>query len=530
MSGVDSGKAFFDKFCTGQSHFLNQSTPGGGSTTVPNIGYPSPVVRQKLAGAVAGYFLEGSELHSETAILSIPTFLTGGYVSYLNSGLTSSGLNEFQAVVQEFLKKAVKDGKRRLVIDVRGNPGGDGICADDLYKQLFPSEVPWVGFRTRDSESFGQLVKAVPKYVNGALRTNNFTTYNYDELLFWLADYRHNLDSNGQALDSPSDLYGPQLVHNDMFTPVVRNNYSDPYSYSQAGYSVSGYLNRTHDFLPKQPFAAEDILLITDGFCASTCARLLELLRHQGNVKTVVFGGLPNKDQVRATGGTRGALELSFDVLQAYGRRIFELTPDSEREAFNQGALGQLAGAKQALIRASTDGATGAHAASINAQDALKQGDTTQTPLQYTYDAADGRLFYTAEMILDPTAVWKGVIDAWWGNTGLAQGNVVKERATPTIQARLPAPDTTAQKSHKKRDRCDNFGIGSYCSGSSSTSTISSATASTTCDDFGIGKYCHKTTTTASSVANASTMVVVPALWVTFAAMVALLPFAASMT
>ena len=234
FSGVDSGDSFFEKFCTGKppaSGTFSSASATASSTVAPTAsGYPWPVVKHS-ADVVAGYFLNGTGIEGETAILSIPSFLTGDYTSFITPGQTSASENEFQQVVQEFLSNCTQAGKRKLIVDVRGNPGGDPVCAIDLFKQLFPSEAPWVGARIRDHESFHQLIEAVPKYVDDTLECNNLTKYDHDKLLLDIADYRLNLNKDNQAFDSPLQFYGPNHFHEDIFTPILLQNYSDPYSY-----------------------------------------------------------------------------------------------------------------------------------------------------------------------------------------------------------------------------------------------------------------------------------------------------------
>lgn len=47
----------------------------------------------------------------------------------------------------------------------------------------------------------------------------------------------------------------------------------------------------------------------------------------------------------------------------------------------------------------------------VNSRDGIREGDTTQTPLQFVYEPADCRIYYTHEMVVDQEAVWKSVAD-----------------------------------------------------------------------------------------------------------------------
>ena len=60
----------------------------------------------------------------------------------------------------------------------------------------------------------------------------------------------------------------------------------------------------------------------------------------------------------------------------------------------------------------------------VNSRDGLRQGDDTQTPLQFRYEPADCRIYYTPEMVVDVTAVWKSVADtAFYGVSHCVAGN-----------------------------------------------------------------------------------------------------------
>lgn len=45
----------------------------------------------------------------------------------------------------------------------------------------------------------------------------------------------------------------------------------------------------------------------------------------------------------------------------------------------------------------------------------MRANDSSNTPLEFIYEAADCRMFYTAPMVNDVTMVWKGVADRMFG-------------------------------------------------------------------------------------------------------------------
>jgi hypothetical protein len=51
----------------------------------------------------------------------------------------------------------------------------------------------------------------------------------------------------------------------------------------------------------------------------------------------------------------------------------------------------------------------------FNLRNNIRFGDKSDTPLQFVYEAADCRLWYTKDMLTDITAVWQKVADVAWG-------------------------------------------------------------------------------------------------------------------
>lgn len=205
---------------------------------------------------------------------------------------------------------------------------------------------------------------------------------------------------------------------------------------------------------------------LTDGVCASSCALLAELLRVQGGVKVLKMGGLPHSGVTTSVGGVKGTLELGFAAIQGYANVIYELSSPDAKSSYNSTPLGRILNAKQAITRAVTE-VTGP-AASVNGRDLLRMGGDDKMPTQFLFDEADGRLFYTAEMVLDVTKTWEGVVDAWWGGKGLVG---LSNTTNPALQATTTAAYISAGLQPRDGENCTDFGIGSYCSGDSSTNS-----------------------------------------------------------
>ena len=70
----------------------------------------------------------------------------------------------FQRVVEEFLLQCKKREKKKLIIDVRDIDGGNRYLADDTFKQLLTSLVPYSGSRIPASDAatvLGKIASAV---------------------------------------------------------------------------------------------------------------------------------------------------------------------------------------------------------------------------------------------------------------------------------------------------------------------------------------------------------------------------------
>ena len=227
--GVDSGESFFSTFCQGPtSSAAATTTPSAASSTAaasstgeqapaPSAtGYPEPVVIHSGL-AIGGYFINETGFE-DVAVLSIPLFEPpGGEDSIL----------EFQDVLREFLAKATSSGKTRLVVDTRGNGGGNVILGYEVFKQLFPSIAPFGASRFHAHSAFELIGAALTDVINNeTFIQQNGTAFLNDVDNFSSFDYKLLLDVNNQDFTSFEDYFGPHVVHGDNYTSVWRYNVS----------------------------------------------------------------------------------------------------------------------------------------------------------------------------------------------------------------------------------------------------------------------------------------------------------------
>ena len=127
-------------------------------------------------------------------------------------------------------------------------------------------------------------------------------------------NYRYDLNLTDHHFTSVPEKIGPAMFNGDNFTNIIRWNLNDPLTTINStfgiGMDITGYRSRKNF---TQPFAAEDIVLLYDGYCASTCTLFSEFLRIQAGIKSISIGGRPSKDPMQTLGGTKGANNAGFD-------------------------------------------------------------------------------------------------------------------------------------------------------------------------------------------------------------------------
>ena len=290
---IASGEAYYSKFCKGTP------TPdiGGGTTTpspdpatgIPAIGFPFPQIihSQKL---VAGYFLNDTGFEN-VAVLNIASF-----------SAPQPLMQEFSTVVRNFLAMARAAKKTKLVIDIQSNPGGKVLLGYDTFIQLFPSISPYGGSNLRAHDGLSALGEGFAASDDGKMLSNLSRQY-YD----FPGNYQVDLTADGQNFTSWQDLYGPHQDSGDNFTSTFRKNLDPTFVKTYDDFDIS-----TEQSDSIQPFLAEDIVILSNGLCASTCANFVEYMKQQGKVQSIAIGGRPQSGSQQTVGGARGSLEMPW--------------------------------------------------------------------------------------------------------------------------------------------------------------------------------------------------------------------------
>ena len=296
------------------------------TTSTPAPGYPSPVIRQSnnLNG---GYFLDGEE-YSDVAVLSVPSFV----------GLDSAE-QEFQFVNQQFIADALAANKTKLIVDVSANGGGTILQGYDLFKQLFPQYLPYGATRFRAHQGFdliGEKFSEVSAQFPRVLGLNDTV----EGIISSVFNYRTDANISYEPFTSWPVKYGPHEYNGDNFTSIIRWNLSDPVSIvGGSDIVVSGYLNRSN--FTNEPFARDNVIIVYDGYCASTCTIFSEFMRQQAGVKTIALGGRPEPGITQAVGGVKGTNDYPWSYIKELVDQTFELANSSaESTYYNSTELG----------------------------------------------------------------------------------------------------------------------------------------------------------------------------------------------
>ena len=230
-----------------------------------------------------------------------------------------------------------------------------------------------------------------------------------------------DLDVNLQDFKNYSDLIGPYDIYGDHFSALVRENLTDTTAQIPNGLIVSGYANETH--IAPQLFASEDIVLIYDGACGSTCAVFSELMKSQGGVRSVAVGGRPKPGPMQGVAGSKGAQVFTYGYVQGEMLTIVELYNATDAplvptlEAFfetfaNDPPLGpSLSGPE--------------NAGRFNLRNNFNSSDPSEVPLEFIYEAANCRLYYQPQDLFDITGLWDRVADVTWSGKKCVRGSTV---------------------------------------------------------------------------------------------------------
>ncbi|KIW19698.1 hypothetical protein PV08_00272 [Exophiala spinifera] len=418
LDGIATGEDAYSVFCPEALESATASAGGTAASTAPSTAtstaqatttteapssptiplYPYPVIKHS-ANSVAGYYLNDTG-YTDVAVLQVRDFQAVG-----EDPLTYS--MEFQAVVQKFLNAAVKTGKRKLIIDFQGNPGGHIDLGTDLFAQLFPSLPPNSKSNMRDHLGFWILGNVASSNITAAMQTpDGGEDELVSEVTYTPLAYQSVVADNLTGFPDFDSFYGPNELYGGNFSAFFQNNYTDASAsdFGGTGIVITGTNNRTGF---RQPFAPQDIVVLYDGYCASTCTVVSEYLKSLAGVQFVTVGGRPQSGPMQAVGGVKGTQVFEFLGNIDIWVTLWESPENTLLELANGTIWENFTFEPTLRSQAVTLGASSA--GGVNGRNHFRFGDESETPLQFVYEAADCRLWWTKEMLYDPVFLWERV-------------------------------------------------------------------------------------------------------------------------
>jgi hypothetical protein len=370
-------------------------------------------------GIVTGYVFEDIS----TGILSLPTF----------DVVPQTIANYTQAIV-DFGINATSRSVTNVIIDLQRNTGGATLLAYTIFKLFFPDLLPFGGSRRRSFDMANTMGSSISNLYEFLDESDPEQLVYKQEIAAneWVITNRLNADT-GKNFTSWNEYQGPLNTNGDFFSLTeqydLANVVFDQAAFDQ-WYPTMYLPNKTAWPVTERAWQPEQIVLLTDGLCSSTCALFVEMMTRAG-VRTVTAGGRPTTGPMQAAAGNRGASlyganDLDDDIL--FARSIDEFVDTNVNVSLPE------------------DRDTGMYIkyAGINLRDQVRQDD--DVPLQFKYEAADCRIYYTMANVYNFTRLWRDVAAAAFtdsslcvaDSTGYSTTNNTSPKAPPAPSAERP--------------------------------------------------------------------------------------------
>ncbi|CAI7602777.1 unnamed protein product [Penicillium pancosmium] len=411
-----NGRDFYEKICIPappSSSATPSTTPSAVSSSAvsatalvaPSF-YPTPFNKHKL-NKMLGFFPEVGGLQ-DTAVLAIPTFELE----------TEDQIVEFADIARDLLNNSTEKGKKNLIIDLSGNGGGTIITGQSLFKMIFPDKEIYSANRFRVSEATEVITEIMNK-----LSAEDVSGQDWD--------WRSKVKPDQTGFKSFDEFYGPYKTLGVNSSALISTNFTA----ASEEVPMSGYGEQKLD-PAKAAFAPEDIILLTDGYCGSTCTIFAELMKQQG-VRRIAFGGRPKNGPMQAIGGVKGSQVLKASAKTA---TLTALAVSLNNETFDSEFLEDY---RKVIPPILSEMSYNVSEVSVNEYNQFGPKND-RLPLQFKYEAAECRRFYQYENYIYQETTWASALDAMFkggecvpGSTN-ATGSLYAKKAS-TKQSLLAA-------------------------------------------------------------------------------------------
>ncbi|EHK39409.1 hypothetical protein TRIATDRAFT_209248, partial [Trichoderma atroviride IMI 206040] len=356
-------------------------------------GFPKPVV-QDPNNLMVGYFPEETSL-KDVAVMTVGSFGTGE--------ISNEEIITFAVKAQDFVEKSVAAGKSKIIIDVTGNPGGTVVSGFALVSIFFPNMTLFSATRIRSVPETQYHFEVASRVTDPELKAQ------YESAGFLISSILQPDQATGFA--SQGDFLGP---FDTLGVPSTAISAEENFKLNNATstpiniFGTGGVLNGT-----EPPYKPEDIIILTDGQCSSTCTVFINHMIPYG-VRVVANGGRPQVGPMQAIGGVKGAQVLELDNISQFTEftnQVVQNATDAKKPIFTSKELDAF---KDHIPLTLDQLPLRIASGSVNYRNAFSPFND-EVPTQFVYQPANCRIFYTPETLLKPDANWANVANAIWG-------------------------------------------------------------------------------------------------------------------
>ncbi|KAL7949292.1 hypothetical protein V8C42DRAFT_310490 [Trichoderma barbatum] len=388
--------------------------------------YPKPLVKDPF-NLLVGYLPTDPEL-KDVAVLTVPTFSTAG------DGLPDGQIVTFALEAQDFVHKARAAGKSKIIVDVTGNGGGVVDSGFALVSIFFPNMTIFSATRYRSVPATQYVIETINRVKNPT-----------DSVLSVSGFFIPDLIKPDQKTEfkSVEEFEGPFYASGVPSTAIVAENdfiETDSKTSPINIFGLGGGLNGT-----EPPFEPENIIILTDGQCSSTCTIFINHMIPYG-VRVFAAGGRPQNGPMQGIGGVKGSQVLDIASISAIydeANALVQNATDSKKPIFSDK---EFAVFEPAIPTPFEKLPIRLNGASFNFRNAFAPFNDV-LPTHFIYQPSDCRLFYTAEMLLKPELLWVNTANAAWGEGDCvftsAPRKAIKSAGTPTAGSAKSGPTST---------------------------------------------------------------------------------------
>ncbi|KAM4057847.1 peptidase S41 family protein ustP [Hirsutella rhossiliensis] len=291
----------------------------------------------------------------------------------------------------EIITQAKASGRSKLIVDVSGNNGGEQNRYFNNFSLLFPDPFPYDALRIRRSDSTAIMAKFLES--PSANDSNTNVSLNYQDFL---------RPDRQRGFSSLAEFLGEEEISGTKLTALHTVNFTKE---STAERPIRGHGAALGDINKTLGYGPEDVLIITDGYCHLSCAAFVDLLSHIAKVRTVVFGGRPQLGPIQGIRGVRGGNVVQFSALAELAREVVSTEATNHTTTNLTGDWFTDADRELAKTKLPGFDASFGLARSVNFQNKYYM-DNGNLFLQFDYQSAECRLFFTADNVNSPATAW----------------------------------------------------------------------------------------------------------------------------